>query len=36
VDDGKGYHMTGEGPMLVKHRAAEKGGGARASLIWEL
>jgi hypothetical protein len=23
---GTGYYMTGEGPTLVKHRAAEKGG----------
>jgi hypothetical protein len=28
--------MTGGGPTLVKHRAAERGGAARASLIWVL
>jgi hypothetical protein len=28
--------MTGGGPTLVKHRVAEKGGAARAPLIWRL
>jgi hypothetical protein len=28
--------MTGEGPTLAKHRAAEKDGIARAPLIWAL
>jgi hypothetical protein len=31
---GREDEMTGGGPTLVKHRAAEKGGAARASLIW--
>jgi hypothetical protein len=31
---GREDDMTGGGPTLVKHRAAEKGGAARASLIW--
>jgi hypothetical protein len=31
---GREDEMTGGGPTLVKYRAAEKGGAARAPLIW--
>jgi hypothetical protein len=31
---GRKNEMTGGGPTLVNHKAAEKGGAARAPLIW--
>jgi hypothetical protein len=31
---GRKDEMTGGGPTLVNHKVAEKGGAARAPLIW--
>jgi hypothetical protein len=33
---GRKNEMTGGGPTLVKHRAAERSGTTRAPLIWAL